>query len=169
MKTGNGQRLDVNFVHAFCPLTQLGVFGLKRSHNLERLCTESNNRQRYLYFHLTMYHHLKSSLANKITKAVGNGQDPMTTTIFPPDSPDVTVENMSCPFDSKASKFNDKHAIPNTPCTSTMYPHHFKNHLCKVHSISPTNAKLIYRAVKKTGTMSHVQFEEDLCQRNKIR
>lgn len=163
MKIVRKQPLDVNGVYDYCPLTELGVFGLKSSHNLPRLCCKTTNRRRYIYFHLSNYHRLKSNFANKITKAVFQGQDPMKTLIFPPDMTEIIVGNMQCPFDSTATKFTEKNNIPNTPCTSSVFFHYFKIHLQKVHSISRANAKLIYRAVKSSGTISHVQFEEDLC------
>ena len=169
MMRNKRQRLDVNTIYDYCPLTQFGVFGLKRSHNLPRLCSDSTNRRRYLYFHLANYHRLQSSIANKIAKAVHMGQDPLKTQIFPQDSTDITVKSMPCPFDSTARKFNEENAIPNTPCTSSMFADYFKTHLCKVHSISSTNAKLIYRAMKTSGTISHVQFEEDLCETKNVR
>ena len=155
-------------VHDFCPLTQLGVFGLKRSHNLQRLCSKATNRRRYLYVHLTTYHRLKSSLANKITKAIRTGQDPMKTQIFPENSTDIIEGDVSCPFDGTATKFNKENSIPNTPCTSSMFRHYLKTHLCRVHSITPMNAKLICRAMRNSGTISHVQFEEDLCERKAV-
>ncbi len=155
---------NVVLIRDYCPLTKFGIFGLKHSHNLPRLCTKSNNRRRYLYLHLTHFHRIKSSIANKLVKAIRDGYDPMETIIFPQDNTQVTDENLPCPFDSSATKFNQKNSIPNTPCTSSLNYHYFKNHLRTVHSITKLNANLILKAMKKVGTISHVQFEEDLCE-----
>lgn len=163
MKMDRKRRFDVTSVYEYCPLTRLGVYGLKSTHNIPRLCTKTTNRRRYLYVHLSNYHRLKSTYANKIAKAVQHNQDPMKTMIFPPDSTEVIVGDMQCPFDSTAAKFNEKNAIPNTPCTTAVFYNYFQAHLQRVHSISRTNAKLIFRAMKNSGTISHVQFEEDLC------
>jgi len=89
----------------------------------------------------------------------------METIIFPQDDNSSAVrENIQCPFDNTAIKFNKENSIPNTPCYSSLAYHYFKNHLRTVHSITKLNADLIYNAMKNYGTISHVQFEEDLCE-----
>jgi hypothetical protein len=88
----------------------------------------------------------------------------METKIFPQDNSSVFIENIPCPFDNMARKFYKKNFIPNTPCHSSLAYHYFKNHLRTVHSITKLNADLIYKAMKNYGTISHVQFEEDLCE-----
>jgi hypothetical protein len=107
---------------------------------------------------------MKSSMAYQLVKAIRNGYDPIETKIFPQNNPTGFNENISCPFDNSAKKFNKKNSIPNTPCYSSLSYHYFKNHLRTVHSITKLNADLIYDAMKNYGTISHVQFEEDLCE-----
>jgi hypothetical protein len=106
---------------------------------------------------------MKSSIAYQLVKAIRNGCDPKKTKIFPKDGTTVSIENIQCPFDNTAIKFNKKNRIPNTPCYASLAYHYFKNHLRTVHSIRKLNADLIYHAMKDYGTISHVQFEEDLC------
>ncbi|CAF4490640.1 unnamed protein product, partial [Rotaria sp. Silwood2] len=146
-----------------CPLTQYGIFGLNSSYNLLRLCSNKSNKQLNLYAHFTRTHRLKASIAHQLLKAIRNNCDPIETKIFPQDHTKAFVENIQCPFDDTAIKFTKKNSIPNTPCHSSIVGYSFKHHLCHVHSITKLNAKLIYEAMKDCGTISHVQFEEDLC------
>jgi len=89
----------------------------------------------------------------------------METIIFPQDDNSSGIrENIQCPFDDTAIKFNKENSIPNTPCYLSFIHHSFKDHLRCVHLITNTNAELIYNAMKDYGTISHVQFEEDLCE-----
>ncbi len=117
-----------------------------------------------MYIHFTRYHCIKSSIAYKLVKAIRNGCNPIETNIFPQDNTSVYIEKISCPFDNTATKFNKKNFIPNTPCYASLTYYYFKNHLRTVHSITKLNADLIYNAMKDYGTISHVQFEEDICE-----
>lgn len=156
-------RFDVNSVHDFCPLTELGVYGLTSSHNLQRLCSKEKNKKRFLYVHLNYYHSIKPNIAYQLVRAVGSGCDPHETIIFPEDTTSVCIERIKCPFDRTAKKFYKKNAIPKTPCSNVMNYRSFKSHLRTKHSITKTNIELIYNAMMDHGTISHVQFEEELC------
>jgi hypothetical protein len=88
----------------------------------------------------------------------------MTTKIFPQDNTSIVVEDIQCPFDGTMVKINKKYAIPNTPCHSSLVYHCFKSHLRAVHLITKSNTELIYNAMQTYGTISHIQFDEDLCE-----
>ncbi|CAF2314870.1 unnamed protein product [Rotaria sp. Silwood2] len=162
-KVKKPQKPNLALLRDVCPLTQYGIFGLNSSYNLLRLCSNKSNKQLNLYAHFTRTHRLKASIAHQLLKAIRNNCDPIETKIFPQDHTKAFVENIQCPFDDTAIKFTKKNSIPNTPCHSSIVGYSFKHHLCHVHSITKLNAKLIYEAMKDCGTISHVQFEEDLC------
>lgn len=164
VKTTNKHKSNVLLLRDFCPLTQFGVYGLNSSHNLSRLCSKTRNKQRVLYIHFTRYHSIKSSIAYQLVKAIRNNCDPSETKIFPQDNTSICMENISCPFDEIRQKFTKKHSIPNTPCHSTVAYHYFRDHLRKIHSITKLNTNLILKAIKERGTISHIQFKDDLCE-----
>lgn len=151
-------------IRDLCPLTEYGIYGLNKSHNLSHLCSKTNNQPRYLYSHFTRTHCIKSSIAYQLVKAVRNGSDRIKTKIFPQDNTSVSIEDIQCPFDKNSIRFNKNNSIPNTPCYSKLVYHGFRNHLRTVHCITKLNSELIYNAMKDYGTISHVQFEEDLCE-----
>ncbi|CAF0727191.1 unnamed protein product [Rotaria sp. Silwood1] len=157
------KKTNVSLLRDFCPLTRYGIFGLHSSYNLLRLCSNKNNKQRNLYAHFTRTHRIKSSIACELLKAIHNNCDPIETKIFPQDHTKAFIENIQCPFDNTATRFTKENSIPNTPCYSSIVRHSFKHHLCHAHSITKLNAKLIYKAMTDYGTISHIQFEEDLC------
>ncbi|CAF0880397.1 unnamed protein product [Rotaria sordida] len=163
-KVNKSSKSNLALLRDLCPLTQYGIFGLNSSYNLLNLCSNNNNRRLNLYAHFTRTHRIKPSIALQLLKAIQNNWDPIETKIFPQDHTQAFTENIQCPFDDTAIKFTKENSIPNTPCYSSIAFHKFKNHLCSVHSITKLNAKLIYKAMKDYGTISHVQFEEDLCQ-----
>ena len=155
--------VDVCSVRDFCPLTELGVYGLTSSHNLHQLCSKEKNKKRFLYVHFNYYHSIKPNIAYQLVKAVGNGCNPHETIVFPEDTTSICIERIKCPFDRTAEKFYKKNAIPKTPCSKVTNYRNFKSHLRTRHSITKTNIELIYKAMMDHGTISHVQFEEDLC------
>ncbi|CAF1013369.1 unnamed protein product [Adineta steineri] len=149
----------------FCPLTQYGVFGLNSSHNIARLCSKKKKQQLYLYKHFRRTHHIEPEIAHQLIKAIRNNCNPIETKIFPQNTNRrISIENIRCPFDNTANDFNEENSIPNTPCYISCVDHDFKNHLQNIHSITTLNVELIYNAMKNYGTISYVQFEEDLCQ-----
>ena len=76
----------------------------------------------------------------------------------------INKQTLQCPFNKSALKFNEENCIPKTPCYSLLDQDDFKRHLRQVHSITKITTDLIYDALKEYGTISRVQFEEDLCE-----
>ena len=149
-----------------CPLVQYGAFGLKASHDLPRLCSRTDET-RILYGHFTQVHRLKSSVAYRLVKAMCNGEDPKTTKIFPQDNTSALTEKIICPFNTKnAEKLREHGNIPNSPCAKTFSYHVLKEHLRTEHSITARNAELIYCDMKFSGTIHHIRFDGNLCDRN---
>lgn len=157
--------VQIHNVRECCPLTQHGVFGLQPSHNIHHLCNETNNTPRFLYGHFTRTHRIKPSIATHLVRAIRDQLDPMETKIFPQEGDEsVHVEDIACPFNRTAAKFNQENDIPKTPCSVLLDRYDLKRHLRNVHMITKANTELIYRAMVEHGTISHVQFEEDLCE-----
>lgn len=146
----------------FCPMTKLGVFGLKSNHNLPRLCSEMNNKERCLYGHLIQTHRIKSSFACKIVKAIIADDDPMTTIIFPDDDSFILKDNISCPLNTKTLKTLDIDVdVPHTPCYAILNELNLKQHLMNVHELSRENAGTISKAMKKVGNIDHIEWNID--------
>ncbi|CAF1138048.1 unnamed protein product [Adineta ricciae] len=143
-----------------CPLTKYGVFGLENVQDIKRFCPIDNKTPVYLYIHFIRTHNIRPYVATKLVRALRNRCNLMETKIFE----QINKQTLQCPFNKSALKFNEENCIPKTPCYSLLDQDDFKRHLRQVHSITKMNTDLIYDAVKEYGTISRVQFEEDLCE-----
>ncbi|UJR25694.1 hypothetical protein I4U23_007045 [Adineta vaga] len=138
---------------AACPLTCYGAFGLEKRHNI-RLCSEDKNRDdRQLFSHLHHYHHLTSSIAYRITKAIRYGWNPLTTCIFSSERKviDKRYDTIECPL--KKIKLAD--------CKSKFFRCSLKLHLLNVHQLTLKTSNRIVDAVRTYGDISNLDLDEE--------
>ncbi|CAF0916779.1 unnamed protein product [Adineta ricciae] len=150
----------LHLLRDICPLTKYGVFGLENVQDIKRFCPIDNKIPVYLYIHFIRTHNIRPYVATQLVRALRNQCNLMETKIFT----QINKQTLQCPFNKSALKFNEENCIPKTPCYSLLDQDDFKRHLRQVHSITKMNTDLIYDAVKEYGTISRVQFEEDLCE-----
>ncbi|UJR25602.1 hypothetical protein I4U23_006946 [Adineta vaga] len=164
-KVEKTRTISLNLLRDICPLTKYGVFGLENLQNIKRFCSNENRTSVYLYIHFIRTHHIKPYIATQLVRAIRSKCNPMETKIFPQINHNIiTKKTFQCPFNKNAMKFNEENSIPKTPCCSLIEEDNFQKHLGEIHSITKANIDLIYNAMKHHGTISHVQFEEDLCE-----
>lgn len=141
-----------------CPITEFGVFGLKESHNIPRLCSKIN-RERCLYGHFIQTHRIISSIASQLVKAMAAGADPMKTIIFPNDGSIVVKDEFTCPLNTTSlNKIGVDVDIPHTPCYAKLHDLNFKYHLTHTHELSKDDAATMHRAMKNFGTIDHIEW-----------
>ena len=124
-----------------CPLTSLNIFGLSSSHHV-RLCLP-NKKLHNLFEHFRNYHHLTSFYANKLLEALQLHLDPMQTTIFPPDTQVVTVDDKHpCSF-YQTSLVN---GIPSKSCLTMVTKKFLPIHLKTVHRLRLTQIRQVLQS-----------------------
>ena len=69
-------------MRGYCSLTQDGVFGINCHLHGIRLCSIEKQRTYRLHEHFRRVHHLTSLASLELARAIGSGQDPMTTRLF---------------------------------------------------------------------------------------
>lgn len=132
---------DVSHFRGRCPLTHRGIYGLTHKHQIRLCSSQKTMPELYLLIHFQRYHHLTRDIAYKLTKAIMNQSDPLTTCIFQPkiDIIDKRYHPITCPLNKLEFSTN---------CKRTFYKDSLKGHLLHVHHLTVTATKKIMQSFK---------------------
>ncbi|CAF0751253.1 unnamed protein product [Adineta steineri] len=151
----NNKKNDISFreYRGICPLAHYGVYGLNNKHNI-RLCSHEKDKvDRNLYSHFHHYHHLTNSLSSRLTKAVIDKLNPLTTYIFPSEQKitDKRYDMIECPLDKAKLSI----------CKRKFLRQSLKTHLLRVHHLTLETSNKILDNMKKQGDLTKIDFDED--------
>ncbi|CAF0717628.1 unnamed protein product [Adineta steineri] len=148
-----------------CPLTHDGVFGINCHKHGIRLCPSkpsSNQRTYRLHHHFRRVHHLTSFASLALARAIGAGQDPMTTRLFDDHHIILNIDELrtvNCPIHKPFVNY-PLLQIENTPCDTIKQVRHLKDHLKRAHRFTNKAANFIIKAVKDDMSVHMIQFPQ---------
>ncbi|CAF1098476.1 unnamed protein product [Didymodactylos carnosus] len=144
-----------------CPLTQYGVYGVLKQHQIS-LCT---GRHGLLRDHLCRYHNFAPVCARKFVKAVMNKIN-KTEQLFDPN--EVIIDQnleITCPFDvnySGLQTFNINHPVTNTPCSKKLKKFNLQQHLRQHHHLTLDETRRIMREHRNDHNLNITKNEHDV-------
>ncbi|CAF1316187.1 unnamed protein product [Rotaria magnacalcarata] len=153
LKTNTNNEYILKF-RGQCPLNRHGIYGLTNKHNLRLCSSKKQPTELCLIKHFHRYHHLTQELSFKLTKAILNKFDPITTRIFPPNTDliDQYYHPIKCPLNKL--KFANK-------CESTFFRDSLKKHLLSVHQLSLSATMKIITTFRNQGDLTQVNLNEN--------
>jgi hypothetical protein len=122
--------------------------------------SQENPRTYRLNEHFRRVHHLTSLASLALSRAIGSGQDPLTTRLFHDHHIILNVAELRtviCPLNKSLVNYPILQ-IDNSPCQTIKQVRHLKDHLKRVHKFTTQAASIILKAVKTDGPVHMIQF-----------
>ncbi|CAF1384125.1 unnamed protein product [Rotaria sordida] len=139
-----------------CPLTFNGAYGLTEANHSIEFCKHEQTRQFELYNHFIQKHRLKKVYAQRLVRAVVDGQDPKITKLF--DENENVINHfykVPCPIccgQINSSEYNGQNRVTVTCQPRFIILQQLKQHLRRNHKISNLLANKLVDDIKQNQT-----------------
>ncbi len=152
-------------IRGYCPLIRDGAFGINSHLHGIRLCPNKSPEQQRTYCllqHLRRFHHLTSLASLVLVRAIGSGQDPISTRLFSDHDVILNIDELrtvTCPI-NKPFLHHPRLKIENFPCNTIKQVRHLKDHLKRAHKFTVKATKMIMKSIKTDTSVQMIRFPQ---------